>query len=72
MEIDYKDIKITEAGHVFEPSDANRYCEMLRPNLAEDELNPYSIGEFLKSAVEMEPSCLMRVNPLNLSIDDNE
>lgn len=72
MDIDYRDINIAEAGHVFEPSDDNPYCEMLRPSFGEDEYNPYSIGEFLRSAHEMEPSCMIRMQPLNLSIEEHE
>lgn len=76
MDLDYKDIKITEAGHVFEPSESNPYCEMLRPNVADDEQrHRSSMGNLpghLCSAQEMEPSGLMRMNPLNLSMDENE
>ena len=69
MDLDYKDIKITEAGHVFEPSESNPYCEMLRPNVAD---HRSSMGNLQGSAQEMEPSCLMKMNPLNLSIEENE
>ena len=72
MDLDYKDIKITEAGHVFEPSESNPYCEMLRPNVADDERHRSSMGNLQGSAQEMEPSCLMKMNPLNLSIEENE
>jgi len=71
MDIDYKDIKINEVGNVFEPSESHPYCDMLRPNLAEDEQN-HGTFNLQRSAQEMEPSCTMRMNPLNLSSDDNE
>ena len=70
-QLDYQDIKITEAGHVFEPSDEKPYCQMLRQNVAEEEQNRSSMGNLQKSAQEMEPSCL-KMHPLNLSMDDNE